>query len=294
MIDWIWRQIGVSLPPDWEMLQFSRESKRGRCAFADRRRFRFELNWHAFAAEPDFDRMMTDYASTLDANWHDIQSLRCAGWPGLTGRREHEIVSRFGRYFPLIGVLVEAVVIHPETRDSELESRILGSIRPVPVDPEGYQRWRTFGMDLKVPASFSFAESQVQPARCGLLFQSDKGPDRWIFRRYGMLKSWLKTPLREWLESQTDPAVRYRRLESGLIHTIPVERVHGEWRPRGLLLKKGLYAASAWIDPRDQRLYHVQCITSKSNHAFHPRERAEKIMASCPEFFSLPKPSIGK
>ena len=66
MVQWIWRQISLRLPATWEMLQFSTEYPQGRCAFADRYQFRFELTWGNVKGEPDYDRMITDYTGKLE------------------------------------------------------------------------------------------------------------------------------------------------------------------------------------------------------------------------------------
>lgn len=288
MILWIWRQIGLDLPADWEMLQFSRDPERGRCAFADRHRYRLELNWHRFKGEPDFDRMMKDYAASLESTWKDIKPVQRATWPGLTGKRQDEAVSRFGRYLPELGVLVEIVFIHLNKRDESLEHNILKGVRAVPADGAGWQRWRAFGMDLRVPSSFALAECVIEPARIGLRFDGPKKPDRWIFRRYGMVASWLKVPMRDWLDQQADPSARNRRPETVTRGRYAIERINGDWKPRGLLLPRGLYASSLWQDPGDQRLYQAICITGKKNRAVHPAGGADEMLSSCPEFLVVP------
>ena len=289
MTEWIWRQIGAALPPDWECLQFSRDPEAGRCAFADRYRYRFELNWRRSKGEPDFDRMMKDYEGSLAAEWQGIRRIKCRGWPGLTGRRGDEVVSRFGRWQPEIELLVEIVFIHPERRDEGLEARILGTVRAVPPEADGFQRWRAFGMDLRVPQDFTLGEAVVEPARVGLRFDGRKKPDRWIFRRYGMVDSWLKTSVRDWLESQTGEPVRHVRCQSGKGGTGNADRLEGQWRPRGLLLPRGAYAAAAWLDRRDGRLYDAICITGKKNRRFHPAHGADDVLKSCPGFLVVPE-----
>ncbi len=85
MVEWVWRQIGVELPAEWECLQFARDPEAGRCAFADRHRYRFELNWRKSPGEPDFGRMMKDYEGSLAKEWEGIRKAKCRGWPGLRG-----------------------------------------------------------------------------------------------------------------------------------------------------------------------------------------------------------------
>lgn len=287
-MEWIWRQIGVELPPDWECLQFSRDSEAGRCAFADRHRYRFELNWRRSKGEPDFKRMMKDYGESLAGSWEDIRSVHSRGWPGLTGRRGEEVVSRFGHFFKEIELLVEVVFIHAEERSRRLESNILATVRAVPPEPTGMQKWRAFGMEMQVPRGFTLGECVVEPARIGMRFDGPKKPDRWIFRRYGMVDQWLKTSVREWLGAQVGDLVRKVRLKPVGGGGGDLARIEGQWRPKGLLLRKGAYAAAAWRDRRDGRLYHAMCITGKKNRRFHPEQGADLVIRSCPEFLAVP------
>ena len=289
MIEWIWRQMGVQLPPDWECLQFSRDPEMGRCAFADRRRFRFELNWRRCAGEPDFGRMMKDYASSLEREWTGIRAVKCQAWPGLTGTRGHEAVSRFGRYFGEIGVVAEVVFVHPDRRAARLEAEILPTVRAVPPEPTGMQLWRAFGMEIRVPKEFALGECVAEPARVGMRFDGPQKTDRWIFRRYGMVDSWLTVPVREWLAAQAGELVRNVRPRPGGGGAAGVERIEGEWRPRGVLSARGAYAAAAWRDRGDGRLYHAICITGKKQRRFHPERGADHVLKSCPEFLAVPE-----
>lgn len=289
MIEWIWRQVGIQLPRDWECLQFARDAQAGRCAFADRRRYRLELNWRQFKAKPDFERMLKDYQSALDSSWDKIKSVTCRSWPGLIGIRENEAVSRYGRFFAELGLLVEVVFIHEQQRDDALEARVLPTVRAVMPDDKGYQPWRAFGMDVRVPSGFTLAECVVEPARIGFRFDGPKKPDRWIFRRYGMVSSWLNIPVRDWLAQQAGEFVREARPETVTRGNTGIERLNGRWKPRGLLLPRGAYAAAAWKEEGDGRLYHAICITGKGRAAWHPKNGADETMRACPEFTCIPE-----
>lgn len=262
----------------------------GRCAFADRHRYRLELNWRTFDKEPDFDRMLTDYASSLENTWDDVKSARCRGWPGITGNREGEAVSRFGCYYDEARLLVEVVCINESNRDKELESRILDSVRIVKPDAAGYQRWRAFGMDVRVPAAFKLVECVVEPARVGMRFEGAARSDRWIFRRYGMVSSWLTTPVSEWLKTQAGDSVKDQYTAMATKQPITIHRLHGRWKPRGLLSGRGPYAAAAWIEPGDKRLYHAICISGRKSRRWHPDTGADEMLRSCPEFLVVPTP----
>lgn len=289
MVEWIWRQIGVELPAEWECLQFARDPEAGRCAFADRHRYRFELNWRRSVGEPDFGRMMKDYEGALAKEWEGIRKVKCRGWPGLTGNRGGEVVSRFGRWLAGVELLVEVVFIHPDRRDARLEAKVLQTVREVSPEATGLQCWRAFGMEMRVPRTFELGECVVEPARVGMRFDGPNGPDRWIFRRYGMVDSWLKTSVREWLVSQAGELVRNVKAKPGGGGAAQVERIEGEWRPKGLLLRKGAYAAAAWREPEDGRLYHAICITGKKMRRFHPVRGADHVLTSCPEFLCVPE-----
>ena len=284
-VEWIWRQVGVSLPAEWECLQFARDPQAGRCAFADRYRYRFELNWRQSKAEPDFGRMMKDYEGALAETWEGIRKVKCGGWPGLRGKRGGEVVSRYGRWLAGIELLVEVVFVHPGRRDAGLEESILATVREVPPEATGLQLWRAFGMEVCVPREFVLGECVVEPARVGMRFDGPKGPDRWIFRRYGMVDSWLKGPVRDWLAAQAADPVRNVRAKPG---GAGVERIEAEWRPKGLLLRKGAYAAAAWREGADGRLYHAICITGKKFRRFHPALGADHALRACPEFLCVP------
>ncbi len=285
---WMWRQIALELPADWECLQFARDPAVGRCGFADRNRYRLELNWRAFKAEPDFERMMKDYASSLEDSWEGLRTLRCRGWPGVTGRRGEETVSRYGAYFCSLGLLVEVVFAHQGDRDDALEARILHTVEPVLPTSEGRQRWRAFGMEMAVPKSFPLSECVVEPARAGMRFDGPKKPDRWIFRRYGMVKNWLKVPLRDWLHAQLEESVHAPRSETITRGNLHLERVTGEWRPKGILLPRGLYTTEAWINDMDGRLYHGIYITCRRHREWHPDGRETDLFKACPEFTVVP------
>jgi len=232
-VEWVWRQIGVELPADWECLQFARDPQVGRCAFADRHRYRFELNWRNSPGEPDFGRMMKDYEGSLAKDWEGVRRVKCRGMAGLTGRRSGEVVSRFGTYLKEIGVLVEAVFIDAKERDARLEAKILATLRAVPPEANGLQLWRAFGMEMRVPRTFMLGECVVEPARVGMRFDGPRSPDRWIFRRYGMVKTWLKTSIRDWLVSQAGELVRNVKTKPGGGGAEQRERIEGEWRPKG-------------------------------------------------------------
>ncbi len=284
MVEWVWRQIGVELPAEWECLQFARDPEAGRCAFADRHRYRFELNWRKSPGEPDFGRMMKDYEGSLAKEWEGIRKVKCRGWPGLTGKRGGEVVSRFGKYLEEIGVLVEAVFIDAGERDDRLEAKILASVRAVPPEANGMQLWRAFGMEMRVPRTFELGECVVEPARVGMRFDGPRSPDRWIFRRYGMVKTWLKTPVREWLASQAGELARNVKFAGRGGGAAGADR--GGMAAERAAAPRGV-CGGRLKSPEDGRLYHAICITGRKSSRFHPAA-ADAVMTACPEFLCIP------
>ncbi len=291
MLEWIWRQIRFTLPPDWEMLQYSRERAAGRCAFADRYRYRFEINWKSVPGEPDFQRMMSDYASRLEQEekMSDIEPAKIAGFHGLTGTGSTGPVSRFGLWLPAPGLLVETVFLWPDARNGELERQILRSIEFVDADADGCVPWRALGMHTRVPASFAFADCTIQPARAGFLFRGKSDAETWIFRRYGMIRDWLRKPLEDWIDEQTPADIKHRRVEYNRRGGIDRVELHGHFRPRGLLKHSGIFTSAAWIHPQDGRLYHAMLTNPRSSVFRVTGAKAEDFLSAAPEFTVVPR-----
>jgi len=259
---WIWRRLAIELPADWEMLQFSTEYNRGRCAFADRYHFRCEINWSIFAGEPDYGRMVGDYISDLERKKKlaDTTTLHVSGWHGFTGLFESERTSRFGSFIKELGVLVECVLIWPDVRDTHREAGILQSIRIAPDEPAGRQRWRAFGMDMTPPAGAMIESCTAQPARAECSFTDPKSGNTWLFTRLGMVRNWLHQDPGVWLAQQLKPwDVRdLRTAQSTGKGSTSVVTVTGLGKPLGFHLRRAPVEATAWIDPVDGRLYAVR------------------------------------
>ncbi len=133
---WIWRHFRFWLPEDWEMLQFTRHSAVGRCAFADRYAFRLEINWRAVAGPPDFELMLRNYVARLREEGHErLRPIRRAGWRGVASQKNDLACSRFGAYFDAESCLVEMVFLWPGIPTApELEKEILESVAESPPD----------------------------------------------------------------------------------------------------------------------------------------------------------------
>lgn len=261
---WVWRNLQITLPADWEMLQFSREEAQGRCAFADARQFRLELSWAVVPKAPDLSRLMNDYRSKLEKNKTitEAQPAKIAGWHGLIGQRGDQPISRFGFYHEAGTLLTELVFLWPEERDKNLESTILHSCQLLAPRSGEPVRWCAFGMDLLAPPDQLMHTCLVQPALAHLAFHHPKNkPEQMRFQRLGMVKNWLEGTVQDWLQRQAPPELHTPKLQS-LPHA-GIERavMSGIYQPKGAFRHKGNYFAAAWIEPTDQRLYFVESVT---------------------------------
>lgn len=279
----VWRHFRLEVPRDWELLQFSRDLEKGRCAFADRYRFRLEINWQRVPGAPDMDRMLHDYQRSLEASGQGpAEPLTAGNWRGLLARGPTPpLWSRFGRYFAETACLVEGVFVWPELRDESCEQRVLASFEPQPDERDGSQRWRAFGLDLCVPAGFALTNCGIQPARACMDFTGPRGGGRYRFQRLGLLKHWLRQPIADWMKAQARDA-KNSSSQTKDIAGHRVEILAGASKARGWLLPDGRYEAAAWICPADGRLYHAEHVAPRSAPA---DARAVYKQLSCCEAF---------
>ncbi len=254
---WIWRHLGIGLPAEWEMLQYSLKMESGRCAFADRYGFRCEMTWQRVDGPPDFDRMLSDYQAKLTedgmARGHRIEN---AGIAGLKGRLNGATVTRFGRYAVGESCLVELVFPWPGKRDPDVEREVLQSFQEVPADAAGCRRWRAFGMDVKVPQGLTLGSCRVEPALAEWQFVNRR--ERPVLRcaRRGLVEEWMKESPQSWLEHEARPASRPpARWRHQRRNRHAVDRVDGTAQPQGWLRRKRHLQAEAWICQGDGRLY---------------------------------------
>jgi hypothetical protein len=256
-VELIWRGIAVRLPAAWEMLQFSTDYSRGRCAFADRYQYRFELSWSIVKGEPDYDRMVTDYMGKLEREkaGSGLVRLRHAGWHGFTGTVSGTPTTRLGRYLPALGCLVEGVFLWSDGRDEALERQVTASIDAVPPDARGHQRWRAAGLDLSVPGVAALEGCTLQPAKAAFSFSNPKTGTSWQFERLGMVPSWFDGDLPAWLTRHLGPDLRDLRLTTTTRNNHAVVHADASFKPRALHLRRGHLTATAWIEPADGRLY---------------------------------------
>ncbi len=256
---WIWRHFRFWLPEDWEMLQFTRHSAVGRCAFADRYAFRLEINWRAVAGPPDFELMLRNYVARLREEGHErLRPIRRAGWRGVASQKNDLACSRFGAYFDAESCLVEMVFLWPGIPTApELEKEILESVAESPPDAAGRRRWLAFGLDLRVHDDLRPTRCQVDPGAVDWHFADARGR-RWTrFRRIGLRPLWMRQTVDEWMRAGAPPlrAARAEMIErDGHVIRRWGGRLSSGWLQR-LIRGPYDYQAEAWICPADDRLY---------------------------------------
>ncbi len=257
----IWRKFRVVLPDDWELLQFSRNPERGRCAFADRYQFRLELNWRVVPSAPDFDRVMSDYASTLNDDTDEAAvRLRRVGWEGVQTRADGVLSTRFGRYIAEESCLVELVFLWPNRVEDTLIDQILTTFGVDDKLGKRWQRWRAFGIETGVHADLALEECESAPAHARMLFADRKRTREACVARRGMVSQWLDARVKDWLvhwlgrqtaiTKQSSTEVRGHRIETATGFK------HEPWL-RGLWRRRRKVSAAAWLCPMDGRLYSV-------------------------------------
>ncbi|MDD4097346.1 MAG: hypothetical protein PHC30_01120 [Lentisphaeria bacterium] len=258
---WAWNGLAMTLPGDWEMLQFARDPAVGRCVFGDRYQYRFELNWKTVPAPPDMERMVGDYRARLTGDGlQDVRALGHSPWLGTRGLDGDREVCRYGHYAETSRQILEAVFLWPPGEKSRpaLEGRVLDSVRAVPALPDGRRRWQAFGMAWQAPADWVFASCEVASAQAEAGFAPRHGRGLAAFSRRGMLSEWLTVPVSEWLEQAMPHGyVRESLLQTGQSGHEVSSLVARRERPvlTDWLHGRRRFLASAWVCPHDRRLY---------------------------------------
>ncbi|NCD31984.1 MAG: hypothetical protein EOL87_01050 [Spartobacteria bacterium] len=251
-----WNQISLDIPDEWEMLQFSRSDVSGRCAFADRYRFRLEVDWKEVGGEPDFDRMMSDYQHRLTdrGGLKDAVNVKGgAGFHGLCGMQNGIMVSRFGIYLEQPGILVELVFLWPDQRDVRLENTILFSVQFNAADGQGMITRRAWGLNVRVPRRFPMTECLIQPALARYTY--GKKNNFWQIERLGMVDTWLTVPLEDWAVNRLDKQCVHGELSTRTAGGHKIWDMSGDFVRKGLAHPNGTYQSMCWRCPVDQRIY---------------------------------------
>ena len=133
MLLWVWRNFGIEVPEDWEMLQFSKKADAGNVAFADRYRFRLELSWRVLRAAPDLERMMSDYCAKLKLEDPEgvASRVKAAGWPGILSGSAYDLADRRrSRVAGRAGSAADRARRSPAIPASELAGWLAGAVGP--------------------------------------------------------------------------------------------------------------------------------------------------------------------
>ncbi len=281
---WVWHNISVDLPEDWEMLQFANDAEQGRIAFADRSDFRLELSWRRVGNRPDLERMRSDYASRLlnEMDHSEANIADMLDWSGLKSVKNGKVSTRLLNHFGESRMLIEAVFRWNDAPDLSLEEQILSSLMVDDGDASAFQAWRCFGLDLSVPSAFTLSDVQALPASTVMEFGYKK-PDKATIRaeRRGLLKFWLKGSVIEWLVRQLPR--KPKTLES----TQYSEAGHDIFRIKGTLpygsgwgslFMRQKFESVGWICPEDKRLYTLGALSRPSHASLFEKQ---SVQLSC-------------
>ena len=251
---WIWRHIAVRLPRDWEMLQFSCNARTGRCAFADRYAFRFELSWRSVPGPPDVERMLSDYEAELARGGATrLHRVRHASWYGLEMEDGSERSSRFGRYISNHGYLLEAVFPWPQRIDRDLSRAILDGMEAETEDAHGFRRWRAFGMDVLVPPELDLSSCIVLPAQAEMVFADKRRRRELRVQRLGMVSEWLDGSAADWVRKNA--AGRMEGAQTRVMKENGHEIMYLVGKPRRTPGRRDVDVRCGWICPQSGRLY---------------------------------------
>lgn len=285
MTEYIWRNIRLEVPEDWEMLRFSRKRKVGACMFGDRYQYRLELSWREVPGAPDFDRMLHEYRAKLRERSREDKVLRIerrgAGWHGLIGPGPPQARSRWGCFLESESCLVELVFLWPSDRDMRCEQAVLESLRSASARP-GEWRWRALGLDISVPRRLDFLECRADPATACLRFGvRERDEHNESFERLGMLHHWLRSSPAEWLRNKLKDDIEIDEPLCRRVSQHDVARITGTRVRRQALLgrvRPMQVRAAAWICPVDRRLY---CATQELYSKRKETEDAGRRLSCC-------------
>jgi len=261
MKTFIWRHFAIQIPDHWDMLQYSKNWIVGNCVFADRYQYRLEFNWRAVAGTPDYDRMLSDYMSKLknDYNMKQAQYTKSGKWKGIKGYLNSLLTTRYGYYFKNESCVIEIVFIWPDKIDSQIERTVLNSIKEID-EKNGFYQWKAFHMDMYVSKELILDATLALPAHTKMTFLTKKPFKKEIFQRIGMVKQWLKIPLKDWVRDKIPKNVRIESENSETQSNHQIETFKGYYftdASAKLLNRKSKYITSAWVCPEDERLYKM-------------------------------------
>lgn len=261
----VWHGLAITLPQDWELLQYSRDPDQGRLTFADRSDYRLELSWQSHPSRPSLKRMLGDYRALLaqDDAVGAVEPVEAPGWKGMAvyPLRDSERVeeTRYLRFEKELGKSLEAVFRWPDASpDRGFEEAVLETVTPC-AERDGLAAWTAWGMAISVPVGWRPVDCRVQPADVQLTFaeRADANPSV-EFSRRGFLHHWFDGDLAGWIARETGTVGQCShrsRADHHAVHSRVDEAAAGI---AGRLGRRQQRQLAAWVCPRDGRLYAVR------------------------------------
>ena len=293
MKTWIWNDIHLQLPDDWEMLLFSKNPASGKCTFADRYQYRLQVCWQELENEPEIDKMVTEYRLTLkeDQSIRSVTRKRLGDWLGLTYKQSGKPTARYAYYFQATKKLIEVIMPPADEADAFDHAEVLHSIAIKPPEGKEPRDWCAFGLNAKTPANLLLQQCEVLPARVRMTWASGQKKQKdleIVIQRLGMVHRWLKGEISDWLKIQLPTEAKI--LDSGQIHMDrhTVERMSGKLATKGmkrLRSKSRIFEANAWLCPEDNRLYSIA--TYGDEQQFKETPASSRQLSCCPAMKGL-------
>jgi len=256
-----WRAIQIDHPADWELSVASGFAQPGRCVWSDRAYQRLDVQWKQLTYTPNLSLLLDKFRQKQDSR-QTLTTLEPApaDWQGLIQWLAKGCIVHAGTFFKDHGLLVEAMIVWPARRDSDLEQTILESVRPI--DLTGPHRpWKAMGMWLDMPSEYDMKSSSSTLGKVSWDFTANSPTVQNIsVERIALPGSWLDKPLRDWLTEQIPKNSQIARQDMISFNNHRCERIIS--RPRKgpftwLGTSKSARLDVAWLCEKQSRVYRV-------------------------------------
>ena len=293
-----WMGLSMCVPLDWEIRRHGISPDAGALVFVDRRVQRMEVVWRRLAKEPDLNRTMEHALDSVrhgNPDSHITAHLpsRISGWQGFVygdAPRVYRALSYVSQY----NVLVQATLSLDGNREETHAGlrEILGHLS-VNEDPEKATRWRAFGIDCRVPDTWTLLEAKVKPMDARLTF--DCGNKRRVskmrstceIRRMGMARDWFDGDLHSFAKSRVlglDPHVVSEF--NGNREVLKVDAAQGRFFFLGKLGPKERQQLRIWHAPEANSMF----VINLSNPGLRGVNLDALQVESCADVLSVPAP----